>query len=153
MALVGNYIKTWQEPSTTSFKEVEVTYPSPDIMDPSDPNYENAGKTVTIQEPVSVEKTETLENVYVVIRSYAITKFENDFFDTDGERLGLLKNWTYNMRVSIYESKEIREENPENFILEENLNILIQELKGDLFQQGYELLKKETGFQELTDEI
>lgn len=153
MALQGNYIKKWQVPSESKFKEVEVTYPAPDIMIKEDPNYEFAGKTVTIQEPLMENKEKVFENVYVIIRSYAITRFESDFLDTDGERLGLLKNWTYNMRVSIYESKEARELNPENYIFEENISILIDSLKGDLFEQGYELLKKEENFQELTDVI
>jgi len=153
MALQGRYIKKWQEPSDSKFKEVEVTYPSPDIMSKEDPNYEFAGKTVVIQEPVMEDKEAVFDDVYVIIRSYAITKFESDFIDTDGERLGLLKNWTYNMRVSIYESKEARELNPENHIFEENISILIDSLKGDLFEQGYGLLKKEENFQELTDVI
>jgi hypothetical protein len=153
MALQGRYIKKWQEPSDSKFKEVEVTYPAPDIMSKEDPNYEFAGKTVVIQEPVMEDKETVFDDVYVIIRSYAITKFESDFMDTDGERLGLLKNWTYNMRVSIYESKEARELNPENHIFEENISILIDSLKGDLFEQGYGLLKKEKNFQELTDVI
>jgi len=153
MALQGRYIKKWQEPSDSKFKEVEVTYPAPDIMSKEDPNYEFAGKTVVIQEPVMEDKEAVFDDVYVIIRSYAITKFESDFIDTDGERLGLLKNWTYNMRVSIYESKEARELNPENHIFEENISILIDSLKGDLFEQGYGLLKKEENFQELTDVI
>ena len=153
MALVGNFIKTWQVPSEDKFTEIEVTYPEAEKMNPEDPNFEKAGQTETIQEPVVETKTQVIENVYAVIRSYAITKNEAESYDTDGERLGLYKRWYLNLRVTIYESEEVKNRNPENYLFEENLTIPISVIQGDLFEVGYTKLKSQPGFEELTDKI
>lgn len=153
MALQGKYIKTWQEPSDSKFTEVEVTYPDADKMNPEDPNFDKAGTTETIQEPVMETKTHAFENVYAVIRSYAITKNEAESYDTDGERLGLYKRWYLNLRVTIYESEEVKNQNPEDYLFEENLTIPISVIQGDLFEVGYTKLKSQPGFEELTDKI
>lgn len=153
MALQGKYIKTWQEPSEDKFIEVEVTYPAADKISPEDPNFEKAGMTEMVQEPVMETKTQEYENIYLVIRSYAITKNEALSYDTDGERLGLYKRWYLNLRATIYESEDVKNEDPENFLFEENVTIPISVISGDLFEVGYTKLKQEPGFQELIDKI
>lgn len=153
MALIGNFIKTWHIPSEDKFREIEITYPEADKMSPEDPNFEKAGQTETIQEPVAETKTEVIEDVYVVIRSYAITKNEALSYDTDGERLGLYKRWYLNLRATIYKSEEVKNENPEQYLFEENVTIPISVIQGDLFQVGYQKIKEQPGFQELIDKI
>ena len=127
-------------------------------MDPKDPNYEKAGTEEEVYEPVMVEKSQFFENVYVVIRTYALMKIENPIkiYDEDNENVIdniLEKSWNLNLRYTVYESKEQKRINPENYILENFTEHLLADDKQDLNALGYSKLKSIKGFEQLIDVI
>ena len=158
MALQGDITIYWTEQDPEKKSIVIKKYPDADKMDPKDPNYEKAGTEEEVYEPVMVEKSQFFENVYVVIRTYALMKIENPIkiYDEDNENVIdniLEKSWNLNLRYTVYESKEQKRINPENYILENFTEHLLADDKQDLNALGYSKLKSIKGFEQLIDVI
>ena len=158
MALQGDITIYWTEQDPEKKSIVIKKYPDADKMDPKDPNYEKAGTEEEAYEPVMVEKSQFFENVYVVIRTYALMKIENPIkiYDEDNENVIdniLEKSWNLNLRYTVYESKEQKRINPENYILENFTEHLLADDKQDLNALGYSKLKSIKGFEQLIDVI
>ena len=158
MALQGDITIYWTEQDPEKKSIVIKKYPDADKMDPKDPNYEKAGTEEEVYEPVMVEKSQFFENVYVVIRTYALMKIENPIkiYDEDNENVIdniLEKSWNLNLRYTVYESKEKKRINPENYILENFTEHLLADDKQDLNALGYSKLKSIKGFEQLIDVI
>ena len=158
MALQGDITIYWTEQDPEKKSIVIKKYPDADKMDPKDPNYEKAGTEEEVYEPVMVEKSQFFENVYVVIRTYALMKIENPIkiYDEDNENVIdniLEKSWTLNLRYTVYESKEQKRINPENYILENFTEHALAGDKEDLNALGYARLKSIKGFEQLIDVI
>lgn len=105
-----------------------------------------------------VEKSQVFENVYVVIRTYALMKIENPIkiYDEDNENVIdtiLEKSWNLNLRYTVYESKEKKDNNPEDYILENFTEHLLAGDKENLNDLGYAKLKSIKGFEQLIDVI
>ena len=158
MAIQGDITIYWTEQDPEKKSIVIKKYPDADKMDPKDPNYEKAGTEEEVYEPVMVEKSQFFENVYVVIRTYALMKIENPIkiYDEDNENVIdniLEKSWNLNLRYTVYESKEQKRINPENYILENFTEHLLADDKQDLNALGYSKLKSIKGFEQLIDVI
>ena len=109
MALRGNYIKYTYSNHPTETTNHVVTYPS-DLSE-DHPDYDKRGTSESFQEPVIVEETETLENIYLVVTGVSIEKH----LFTEGHFVG------YAYRV--YPSQESRNENIENYIWQGSENL------------------------------
>jgi hypothetical protein len=157
MALQGNITIYWNEQSPTETNIVKIKYPEADKMDPEDPNYEKAGTEEEIAEPLIIEKSKEYENVYVVIRTYALMKSEVPIplLDEDGEIVDhvLEKDWYLNLRYTVYESEEAKNNNPEEYILENYSHHLLSDENLDLTNLGYDKIKTLKGFEQLIDVI
>lgn len=163
MALIGNIdIIGIRENGT---KDVTVTFP--ENLREDDPNYENRGETVTIQEPVYEQFVEeTLEDVYVIVRMAAIHLSDSDrfTFDDEGNEIeidtprGETKQGYYVVyRYNVYESKEDRQDkffSPTKEL--DNVEMLFVDnldLGGlNLIEFCYDNLKTKTGFENLIND-
>ena len=154
MALIGNYTKYWLENDPEEVREVVVTYPS--ILPQQHPDYDKRGVTETIIEPVTVQKTETWEDVYIVIRTYAIEKeeiphFEETTMETPDDvitPIGLEKGWRMSIRFAVYANKEDKLTSPENYILQDHAYVDLPPMNESIFKLGYSSLKQVKGFEE-----
>lgn len=157
MALQGDLTIYWQEPHPTEIKISEIKYPDADKMDPEDPNIEKAGTTEEVQEPVMLDKEKTFENVYVVIRTYALMKIEShdNLYDSNNEPFDTIvyKSWNLNLRYTVYESKEAKEKDVENYLYENFTSHELLDESLELTNLGYSKLKQIKGFEKLTDVI
>lgn len=157
MALQGDITIYWDEPSPTETNIVKVKYPAADKMHPDDPNYEKAGTEEEIAEPLMIEKSKSYEDVYVVIRTYALMKSETPvaLLDENQEFVDyvLEKDWYLNLRYTVYESEEAKNNNPEDYILENFSHHLLSDENLDLTNLGYDKLKTLKGFEKLIDVI
>lgn len=157
MALQGNITIYWNEQSPTETNIVKIKYPEADKMDPEDPNYEKAGTEEEIAEPLIIEKSKEYENVYVVIRTYALMKSEVPIplLDENNEIVDhvLEKDWYLNLRYTVYESEEAKNNNPEEYILENYSHHLLSDENLDLTNLGYDKIKTLKGFEQLIDVI
>ena len=158
MALQGTLTMYWTEEDPVKKNITIIKYPDADKMDPEDPNFEKAGTEEEEYEPVMVEKSQIFENVYVVIRTYALMKIENPIkiYDENNENVIdsiLEKSWNLNLRYTVYESKEKKDANPEDYILENFTEHLLDSNKEDLNDLGYSKLKSLKGFEQLIDVI
>jgi len=154
MALIGDYTKYWLEDDQQEVREVVVTYPS--ILPEQHPDYDKRGVTETIIEPVTVEKSQTWENVYIVIRTYAIEKEEIPHFeevsmetpDDPVTPIGLEKGWRMSLRYAVYANKEDKLMSPENYILQDHAYIELPPINESIFKLGYSSLKQQRGFEQ-----
>lgn len=142
MALVGNLIQYVDEESTTETTLQKIFYP--DVMPEDHPEYSKAGTEEEIEVPVIYRKEVVLENVYVNIHSINIFKLN----DLNGQR-----NYM-NICYRVYRNKESSLSDVYDFILEEHLMQKEVDYLSDLTisEQAYEFLKKELGFESLTND-
>ena len=142
MALVGN-IKIYDSvQSDDETQTIQITYP--ENLDKDDPKYDYRGMTVNEEIPL-INETETLyENVYVHIHSVNFWKI----YDSEG------KQDLVNINYKVFESKQAREENPHEFILEDHLigQKLDFNIDTNQMQKCYEYVKNIRGFEELIND-
>lgn len=157
MALKGDITIYWQEEDPAKKNIVTIKYPEADKMNPEDPNFSKAGTEEEVEEPVMVEKLQEFKDVYVVIRTYALMKIESPItlYDEEDNPIDsvLEKSWTLNLRYTVYESKEKKEKNPEDYILENFTEHKLAGDKADLTELGYSRIKSIKGFEQLIDVI
>ena len=146
MGIFANYLKT-----TTEYSEETELQPVtfPEEMPEYDPYYEHRGQTVEIEQPIVTITEEVLENVYVQIISFMFYKRWN----SDGDAIGYDK--VLDLHYRIYNSKEQREADFNDFIFEEHiLGRQIEESAGqDLRNLGYDLLKSDPLFTNCIDDL
>ena len=146
MGIFANYTK-----QTTEFFEDTVlqTVTYPENLPEGHPNYDSRGQTVEIEVPRMEITEEILENVYVQIISYMFYKRWVD----DGDYIGYDK--VLDLHYRIYNSKEQREADFNDFIFEEHiLGQRIEENSGDdLRNLGYDLLKNNHLFNNCIDDL
>ena len=144
MALVGKWTKIEQVASETETQLVTIQHPSKEIMGADHPDIDKAGTTEEVEVPV-VETLETIfENAYVVVHSI------NSWKHIQGEETKPLFNITYR----VYETKENRTNDYENYILQDY--IVGQEVNYSIekneVEQAYDFVKTVQGFEELIND-
>ena len=142
MALVGN-IKIYNSvQSETETETIQVTYPS--NLPEDHPKYELRGQTVDEEIPLISEEITLHNNVYVHIHSVNFWKI----YDLEG------KQDLVNINYKVFESKQAREENPHEFILEDHLigQKLDFNVDTNQMEKCYEYVKNIRGFEELVND-
>mgnify|MGYP003675892300 CR=1 FL=1 len=146
MAIFADYKKITTEYSEETELQT-TTYPLD--LGETNPDYNLRGQTVELEVPITTTTEEILENVYVQIISYMFYKRWN----SDGDNIGSDK--VLDLHYRIYNSKEQREADFNDFVFEEHiLGRRIEENAGDdLRNLGYDLLKNEPIFSNCIDDL
>ena len=142
MALVGKWTKIEQVQSETETEIVTINYPAE--LPEDHPEFEKAGTEEEIEVP-KIDIIETIfEDVYVVVHSINSWKHI-----VEGKTKSL-----FNITFRVYESKEIRENDYNNYLQEPF--IISQEVDYTLdkneIQQAYDLIKIKQGYEELIND-
>lgn len=139
MALVGDWIeyKSYQSENETEF--IEITYPN-DISKDS-PDFNKAGTTERIEVPKTIIEKNVHPNSYVIIHSVNSWKSIEE-----GKTIN-----RFNACYRVYESKQHRDTDYDNFIYEHHLlsmNMNFDSNKNET-QQAYDCLLIQNGFENL----
>jgi hypothetical protein len=142
MALLGKWTKIEQVQSETETEKVKIEHPAE--LPKGHPDFDKAGTTEEIEVP-KIDIVETVfEDVYVIVNS--INSWKHII---DGETKTL-----FNITFRVYESKEHRESDFNNYLQEPF--ILSQSVDYSLdkneIQQAYDLIKIKQGFEELIND-
>lgn len=146
MAIVGTWRKYTYTKSQDQFEEYQMTY-SENIPEGS-PDYDKRGTTETVQRPVVLESFEDFENSYVNIS--AIMFFPFFSLNEDGtERKQYVANITYR----VYDSKQSRIDDINNFVYQDVLNNIEFDSTIDMMTQAYDLIRANVrGFENLIND-
>jgi len=125
MALTGNITWTFVEQSETETEESLVTYPD--------------GTQETVVNPKQETRTEDFENVYLYIKSIQVHTLT-----INGEKIEHL-----HYHYAGYESKEVRDENNENFLFFNSQQLLNYDHDTNIWSQCYDSLKLQEELSEL----
>lgn len=141
MGIIANYTKIDTFWDINNPVQQEITIPE-DVSE-NDPYYESRGKTITIDVPSPVENNTLFENVYICIENYI-------FYKNVRNETGYLLDIKYR----VYQSKEIRDQNEFNYILEDDiLGSYIPVSPGDdIRNKGYEVLKNQVYVEYISDD-
>tara|TARA_R110000822_G_scaffold145919_1_gene284839 strand:- start:1340 stop:1762 length:423 start_codon:yes stop_codon:yes gene_type:complete len=130
MALVGTYIHKEFKTSETEFEDYKIEYPD-DLIE-TDPDYNKRGTTEILKQP----KEEVIETIYDNSYSYikAISIWQPN--------IETLDKFLVNITYQVFESKEKRNTNTENYIYENALISNPIDISKDIMTQCYEIISQ-----------
>lgn len=149
MGIFSNYIKRTVEISET--ETVMETITLPNDLPEDDPDYEFRGQTIEKEFPKTIINDEIFENVYIQIISFQF--YKREIKRTEESEVEFKNNLDLHYRV--YQSKEARDANFDDFIEEEHvLGQFIDINSGDdLRVLGYNLLKDQVFITDAVDDL
>ena len=142
MALVGKWTKIEQVQSETETEIVTINYPAE--FPEGHPDFDKAGTTEEIEVPKTDIVETIFEDVYVVVHSINSWKH---IIESKTDTL-------FNITFRVYESKEHRENNYNNYLQEPFIlsQTVDYSLDKNEIQQAYDLIKIKQGFEELIND-
>lgn len=139
MALKGDITWTTVELSETETQDQIITYP--DEMHEDDPNYDKRGTSETIQVPKETYISNSYTDVYLYVKSIQMHTFTNN-----GE-----KTEQVHYHYAGYESKDVRNNNNEDFLFFNGGQIQNYDHDSNIWNQCYDQLKLREDFKDLKD--
>lgn len=137
MAITADYTVTTYTAHETDTEDVTITYPD------NFPDSTLAGTTETVTQPVMVASTSTSTQKYVVITHYTYYKEVKD--DSDNNLL--------DVQFKVYDSAADKESDENSHIAEGEVLGTFHNVTSstDIRVKGYEVLKADTRFSNITD--